>query len=417
MKSTAPRRRRAWLTVLPVLALFLVILGSWAVIFFSDGAPPDDADLRPRPTPLVADADNSYFLWESAMKRYVPGDAAEQWRWLPRSDSLLNPIKTRDAKDDQQNEAWYQEHARDCLHPLAAALRAEAFFPPKSTAFPNDILRCFSVLDRAAFATMARDDWEGAWEWTEVSKEWRQRFLTHPVDAVSVMLATGSPTTDTRLEFALAMPEDLELLRKCLATTEDSEFSLEWRESRLRRQYEFLFLRFETGEYFTQSRTVPPPSWAVKLYRPHRTQRRLAAWTRLALRECAAGRNPEAALAPERESRSRGKLYLDMATGNAGGEWLLRKSFVLPDEVVGVRYLREKKLTEAITRTVLALRIYYAQHGAPPETLDALVPEILPALPIDPNDLLERPRVLLLLPWVAKITTPAGDGDSDREQR
>lgn len=38
----------------------------------------------------------------------------------------------------------------------------------------------------------------------------------------------------------------------------------------------------------------------------------------------------------------------------------------------------------AATRIVLAIEVYRAQHGAAPPTLDALAPDILPALPLDP---------------------------------
>ena len=41
-------------------------------------------------------------------------------------------------------------------------------------------------------------------------------------------------------------------------------------------------------------------------------------------------------------------------------------------------------LAEARFQTMLALKLYRSLHGGYPETSDALVPEILPRLPVDP---------------------------------
>lgn len=83
--------------------------------------------------------------------------------------------------------------------------------------------------------------------------------------------------------------------------------------------------------------------------------------------------------------RDRAKSSFDpdkFADGLPRGFMVLK--ILIPAVGKALQSMDQSEAQVAGTRVMLALEVYLAEHGAYPENLDALVPSILPSLPIDP---------------------------------
>lgn len=120
------------------------------------------------------------------------------------------------------------------------------------------------------------------------------------------------------------------------------------------------------------------------VFQPNRTQERFAELYRsLARGDAPACGAPPARgeLVPMARPRTLTSLAI-LFLPNGGGEMLLAKAAPLLRTQLVQRCDAEAEL--AATRAHLALRAYFVDHGALPQSLDALVPDYLPAVPRDP---------------------------------
>ena len=382
-----PRLPRArWL----VLGFVLVFIAAWAPIFFSDGDPPEDADLRIAPAAPIPPEENSAAAWLAA-PRFDSPPPGSSWSW--QDDLPLDapePSTAERARLDRER-TWITTNRR-ALEARAAALELSGFAPDSSRGMPHDLLASLEGFERAAAYAVATGEWSDAWRWTEVGAAWHRRWFDHPLPAFPFLLTNRKTTIAiTRLRIAQLMPEQPFLLEAALATTERSELPEGWRQRLIRRNYMAYFdmVGADDARWATlMARKLPPPGWAKTFHRPHRAQRLFADLTRATID--ALDRGVTGTFAIEEELEAFPDLdnpltrLVHFATGNAGGIYLARHYTYMPNALVDANRVATIEFATAATRTLLALRIHRARHGSWPASLDDLIPDVIDALPIDP---------------------------------
>lgn len=375
------RRRRG-----PILAAVLIfaLVGLWAVVFFHDGPAPDDRDLRRRERPQLPAEQNSAAVWleirqNSSLLKSHP------FIWPDPTDNLVTSATALVAatSDEINLVRRWAESSESSLQQLRDGLQTTEFSLPEKVSTGEVTLGIRSLSSRAWLA-MIDGDSRDAWTWLQASKEWQRRFLREmrPVDSLMLLANSAFPRHAERL-LATELPAGDSVLVRALQATRKSPIPDGWEARFLRSQYAELSQKLADNWYFKTSLKRSPPDGAERFFRLHRTQSKLAEWTRLAIAQLDTPRLNKRVFAELREEPSRFDHYLQLATGNAGGEWILRHGFVLPSEYT-VGALKLVQVDSDLAQLVIAVRLFEIRKGRLPERLESLVPAILPALPDDP---------------------------------
>ena len=366
------------------MLIVLALIGVWAGLFFHDGPPPNDGDLEDREWPELAPEENSGRIWLEVKGSPLFRQRARDWNELPitvaqRESFSEVPVQIQRREGVRQ---WVEAYQAP-LERIRNALVAPGFSPPDDMQ-PGYASLGLRALNTRAWYAMTEENTEEAWEWLQASKEWHRRFLAHlpAIDGMIIVTNEGY-RGEAEVFVATQLPSEESLLLKALQEVRRPPVPDEWESAFLRRQYRDLTKRLTTKWYFRASLKQSPPQWAEDLYRPHRTQRKLADWTRLAIDQLDDPRLNKEVFDALRKQPSGLQQAMEFATGNAGGEWILRRGFVLPSEYL-LGFLERMRTDSALAQLVVALRLYEVRRGALPDRLDALVPQILPEIPRDP---------------------------------
>ena len=277
----------------------------------------------------------------------------------------------------------WAESSESSLQQLRDGLQKPDFSLPEK--LPNgEVALGIRSLSSRAWLAMIDGDSRDAWAWLQASKEWQARFLREmrPVDSLMLLVNDAFPRHAERL-LATELPAEDSVLVRALQATRKSPIPDGWEARFLRNQYAELSQKLADNWYFKTSLKRSPPDGLERFFRLHRTQSKLAEWTRLAIAQLDTPRLNKRVFAELREEPSRFDHYLQLATGNAGGEWILRHGFVLPSEYT-VGALNLAQVDSDLAQLVIAVRLFELRQGKLPERLESLVPAILPALPDDP---------------------------------
>ena len=126
----------------------------------------------------------------------------------------------------------------------------------------------------------------------------------------------------------------------------------------------------------------PPLYLLRKNYRPRQTRRLVAEGYRSFVAALDAGRVDETFFSAAFEDVSGLSALASFVRPNAGGRYLAEYLFIVP-RVIHVTGVKQAENGAACLRALVACERYRRRRGAYPETLDALVPEYLAAVPRD----------------------------------
>ena len=367
------------------MLIVLALIGVWAGIFFHDGPLPIDGDLRERERPELAPEENSALIWPRLREEGLFRNRSHGWRELPWSEKERGEFY-RQPENFRNREAVRQwiEAYKAPLSRLRSALVVPGFSitPELKSLPPSQGLR---ALCTHAWYSMVEEDPVEAWEWLQAAKEWQRRFLVGESQSIqSLIIVTNSDYASAAEAFIAAqLPSEEPTLLKALQEVRREPIPVGWEKRFLHQQYAKLTQKLSEKWYFGASLKRSPPEWAEDLFRPHRTQRKLADWTRLAIDQLGDPELNEEVFDALRKEPSGLQQAMEFATGNAGGEWILRRGFFLPSEYL-LGFLERMRTDSRLAQLVVALRLYEVRRGALPDRLDALVPQILPEIPRDP---------------------------------
>jgi len=367
------------------LAFGAVALGAHVSCGLRDAAPPGDADLV-APTPRVPDAANGYRILEAALDAFA---------WTPHDEERLTAMGRRGEFDD----AFAREivaRGEVALSDLAAVLRAPEFASPSMKGLDGDIPafgRWIRLGQISAFRAVLRaqtGDLDGSVDDALVPLQLANRILADRSAAViHAMVATRIKGSGVwAFEAALPWLEPTAEQSRAIARRIGAERidPSAWR-------------AMWAGEYEVGKRSLGSPDAARAavedasgssvafhflpasyLYHANATIALYADLVR-ELRSYADGpcSSIRAPAVPPREIHAQLDAVL---RPNAEG-----RSFVVhasgPLRYAELRRCRSDADLAAL-QALVGLRAYQVRHGALPRTLDALAPEFLEAVPLDP---------------------------------
>lgn len=394
--SPAARRRRRWLVAGGIVLALCALFAVWA----ADDNPPDVSDLRPVPRQLPDD--QNAWLQLSKAAAMLTWDSA---RDVDVGYEVYEKMRVGEAWDNAKVAAWLApDNSVWPLFEQAAALPSgqapvaddlESFLPAQKTLSPArrlgdlfefSVLRAWSLFHSGqpdagvdALLTTLRavkllEESRGGWDSV------RTFTLRRKVNAALAAMSQHREVSAAALRRALA----------ALAQTrpDPREFALNLR---VILRENFLKLdALERGQESTVFDSRPLPTilshgvnWPL-LFKPHRTQWLLADNLRGSLRLLDADLTKIDAWQADERARMIGVDWRVWNPDNLFGRILLAGSLMPASYLLRLR-LRELAQISA-TETVLALRLYFMEHGALPAKLDELVPAYLPSVPIDHYD-------------------------------
>ena len=339
-------RRARWM----VLAMVLLLIAALAWTFFVDIPPIDDSDLRV-PPPTGPDSIGLHLL------EAIDGVGSEEILpgWTTGEHRLTDP-------DFPQAHI---DALADRIAALERALDGTSYAPEDR----DGMVLHFRDLELLAFlASMdayRREDLATAVRFLEIHRHFRTHGISYGQWKSPILRAdkTWIPLIEST--------DDPELLRSWLPRFEGSGEPIETRALRIRNQYELLARGFDQAR--VEKSTIGP------FFRTERTRAILARAFRANLAALRAGEPLDESVA--RHAPSTIEMLI---TGNAEG----MKQIRLYDSmnVLEPIFREEPRIDDAFAITAIGLRLHLIARGTLPETLAALVPEFLPALPADPFD-------------------------------
>jgi hypothetical protein len=383
-----PLHRRPWVVVGGIALLALGLLGYF---YFSDDPPSDDSDLMPSPAP-TDEPNNPLAVFCREMGKHNLDDWS---RTLPRE------VKDLAREHDAKLEAYLSSHAAEqgIFNALMQSEPTSWRWPGVDASLSSKtdlgcLSPCLEYVNLLARGRVLRLAWAG--KHREASEEALKavRFGNGLVKTDGPMLHHLMAVTIQRIgedlvKAAVVDATDMSLLTE----VQESLASLEVSSKQVARvlRIEYLFGKNSPASTTEELELMGLGEWeriAVRyVMLPNRTQAEHAQRIRRVVRAleqdwaqamlaCDA---IDEEFAQARESKVKllsapnlgGKFVGFRSWGSAGG--LIRKS-------CGVTAMHR------MTVAMLALRRFEGKHGRLPATLEELVPEFLPAVPVDPFD-------------------------------
>ncbi len=386
-------RRRGCLVASGILTVFSTLfLG----LFFSDAPLPDDGDLIPKRWDDVPDEENAaWYLREAQMS--VDHNALvlfdDHWDTAVK-EGLQSFLADREETLARLKELGIEEPLRTVLEVhrktydlLDRAARAPEFAPPWDLRWgaSGGIGMGLRMLpELAAFEAWLGGDSDRAWEILLGERKILRASSERPggnSDIYTLLLeqvALPGPGL-SRLELALAPGCTPDQLRRWLDDLADPLLSDDWLARMFEREYQIVKMILADEDEMVPFFEIP----TRLLYRRGRTLRRVAMIYRTRI---AAARLEEDDPADHEEAGWFDHVQW-LLGGNYNGDALIDQSLGSGSVVPAVRQMgAEAEVIDTLTRAVLALRLYQLEHGDWPDSLEALVPGILPDLPRDPFD-------------------------------
>ena len=327
-RKLSPRKK-----LLTVATVFGVLLGAYVWIAFTDISPIDDSDLV-LSHPQVAKEENAY-------------------TWMVR--------------------AWEAEGRAGSADALEFTLRAaecSVLFPPPARLGSTKLFMPVGFREEFREAVW-RGDLDAAWQIFGAIRRVTRLHSEYP-GLLTTMSFLRQCTHQTSWAIGLATRDpSRERLHHWLRTLETPLLHSDWEARMHMRHYEW----FRDGLIAEEGRFIELPHWQL---RPNRTAARLADITRGRIR----GEELPRQLDGPPSLSTRVAWWLG---GNVSGESYAWSFAALPDRIAEM--LAEQSLSrDSLLRTTLAIRVFSLEHGRYPEQLSELVPQLLPAVPLDPFD-------------------------------
>ncbi|MEM1059951.1 MAG: hypothetical protein AAGK14_11940, partial [Verrucomicrobiota bacterium] len=372
-------RRRWWLLV---AGLGLLILGYAVYEFLRDDPPPYDDDLMAEFTPGPDEENGALLLAELAdqIKDHADG---------PFLDEIMEP-EDGSPPDWEAVRAYLAERA-EAIDQLDAVLAAPHFhgpWPPEiggSLSLLKASLNWGKVLGALARLQVLDTDSTAAWQTLRKSLKLGQRIGNSHQMSIGMLtgVAFKSIALETLRDHLFTLAPNRKIAKQRIEELGAFRFSEEKLRRMLREEY-MVTLSFpriiaaEGGLYVTGG----DPPMPTLFYKPNRTQALFARYFREGMRNVGL-------TASERDFSEFEELmdtYMDRAwhdVSNFTGYMLLGLAIPMLEPVL----MRVDELNSRLelTRLGLALAGYANEHGgALPPTLDALAPDYINAVPLDP---------------------------------
>ena len=340
------------------LATFLAV---YAWMFFADPSELDDADLRLE-YPAVAPELNAYTWLERAQTSRGP-DLSFQ----PKTISKLVG-ENREAYEFLLKAAACEVYAPASINGFE--IENDALFEPRQT---GEVFHLFGV------DAHERNDLDQLW--TCIAAE---RKLTALRSEWPMSQGFDQSDDDRTMEYltrrAIELQSSAVVLRRWLEDFRSPLLAPDWRERALRARYEevILYLRGPqvAKDLLSYGRFHHPI-----LFRPNRTLAKYGEQVREELRTL-----DEPAVAPTYQSPSFFRKILWALGGNYSGEMMLDATNRMSARPSSELDRSDELANDALLKTALALRISLLETGGYPKSLEELVPDLLSAVPVDPND-------------------------------
>lgn len=367
------------------LGVLLLVGGAALFVALNRGDAPavDDADLRVVP-PVVRPEDNAYPVLQEAVAHMV----WDQSHW-----KRLQALARGQEWDESLARSTVRRN-REALRLLREALRRPAFQAPPSGSLDDEIALLCTELARASGIRAQLEARAGAGEraFSEavapiqlgklVLSDRGGNLTEHAaamcmktigVTAVSASLRSLAPTPEQSLRWTA----ELASLR-----TDPAAWRAAWAG-----EYQFIKAVVEKAESPADRRAVAERNaasihalWIPRLltpeyaYQPKATLNLIADW----IRRMRAHAGASCARLP----RPARLTWVSVLQPNGIGRVML--AIAAPVDIETVRCRSDSRL--AATEVLLALRAYQVAHGALPDSLDALVPEEIAAVPVSAMD-------------------------------
>ena len=353
----APRRRGCVLILVGLTVVFAVY--GW--MFFSDPSELDDADLRLE-YPAVAPELNAY-------------------TWLERAQSSRGP----DLSYQPETISKLIDENRKAYAFLLKAAACEVYVPASITGLGFDLDPVFEPRENGElfhlFGTDAHERHDLEQLWACIAAE---RKLTALRSEWPMSQEFGNTGDDRTMEYltrrAIELQDSAIVLRRWLEDFRSPLLAPDWRERALRARYEGTALYLRGPQVARDLRSFGGLHHPL-LLRPNRTIAMYGEQVREQLKTL-----DEPAVAPTYQAPSFFRKLRWALGGNYSGEQILDASKRMSAWHPGELDRSEELANDALLRTALALRIYLLENGSYPISLEELVPDLLSAVPIDPND-------------------------------
>jgi hypothetical protein len=325
-------RRRGCLIAAGIFAVFLVF---YLRLFFSDPPAPDDSDLLPPPWPAVAVEENGAWYFERAIE----------------------------AVDHNEEEA---------LELFRRAASAVGFAPVHDSYHPRPSHSLLRAVDRAAASYYLSDDPESARALFDELRTLLRRYSEQPRTFVDLLRLVKShrKIAPARLSLALEDQSNISLRRELEALSIPAVVD-DW------------YVRVLRGDYQRVCNWIEIPAFGPWFYRPHRTRTNIATGYRNAIEAANRGEELEGyQVRPE---------WIELIGWGIGGNYRGdAMAYAMRSNLCVMQSSRttmdDPILTDTLTRVAIAIRIRHLETSAWPATLDDLVPDLLPEIPVDPFD-------------------------------
>ena len=401
--------RRKLLVVLGILGLFAVGVPVTLLIIWKDESPPDDSDLLPQRL-AVSDADNAYTFYRQAARVlvwpcYKPEDEGEASSEEPAAAEDEEKQKAETEKRDLLDyigcgKNWDAAAAADVLQQNKETLALlekglacrECQFPEVKTI--DDMLKRDGTLGCLALCRLWRVRVEVLAHEGKTAEAVDEalkviRFGDHVEQSRGILstwlvgMTAKQMGMDSLRRIALASSLPPDRLLACARWLGECEHDSEGYADALRAEYAMSWNMVEVGlmAKLDQVRKehgfwgqVSPTGW---LFKPNATKRCFVDIFRLKIAN--AGRpyaeavsGPASAYAP--------MTLKNHVKGNVTGQMIFR---VLQPPVGALKIKCQAKTEAEVTRALLALKAFKLKTGRLPATLDELVPDYLPSVPLD----------------------------------
>ncbi|MCL4181271.1 MAG: hypothetical protein KJ072_26455 [Verrucomicrobia bacterium] len=406
---------------MPLVGLGLAGLMLWCWLRQGHSGTFSDADLLPVRQELTGNANG----WNTLLS------AADNLRWSPELSKRSGHFAAPETWDSSRVAAFLDEN-QETLHQFESALAYDRFQvpPPQSAVEDYEYLsnwRCLATvaLIRAEDQFRRGEEAEGFRAALEVVRfghrlqesdgtlihYWIATSIRHQaLDRIRWMTARTTLPPETLIEFVRAL-EPYASSTSGLVNALKTEYKL---------AKEFL-AEMAQGRIPTETNS-PLDQVAFRFgsrlfLNVERSRDRLAELCRTSLADLERPYAAGAATRVKQDEGERSRLEL-MLSGNAVGELML-DLLAHPWERAAAVKCRDN-VRHRSTMSILALKAFHARNGHLPRHLDLLVPEFLPAVPIDDFDgqpLRYRPEDRLLYSVGADLTDPLErDGDAPRSR-
>jgi len=398
MVETAPPKPRRISTLIWVLAgsvgFAALVFGGLGFLYLHDGPPPDDADLR-APSPIVDDDQNGERVFEDMTKGQFDFIAYAIAHGV--DDFEANRILSGDASNEPV-ESGYLAQVQPALAKVEVALEKPYFefaHPTRIKAYPPDIsvyVGCGKTILMAARLAESRGDFETAVREITLDERLARCLADCHGDIVEILTAVTFDRLSTKAAADLLNNAQTPLLTtNSLLTVFQTEINWTpgYRQA-LRMEYQFFtlaLLGLIKDPASIADVTRDTRSWVYHLIsanvKVHQTLRLYADRIHLSIAaaelDYAAQQQQFAVLfGPDKELATFSDIFLP----NGGGRYLYT---VIAPTIAGVLTTKfSAEVSHRLVQTGLALRCFFAARQKLPGKLADLVPQYLPAIPLDP---------------------------------